>query len=224
MNMSEQGLATHAADPKSVLSMTEQLVALHGARRHPCAPSAQPGIGWTGSVRRRGVPRARRASHAALGAAGMGGPKERPWPALAAHACTDMQAVWLDAGLANIQEMVTCTVKPSCIRGGRVARRGACGAPSWPGYPEALDAVVRGYEASVRVGRALGPAHYALWHNTATLACSAGDRSRGCAGAGRCADGVGAGQCRYAGGGTVAGAPGAVMSKQLHTAMQHGPD
>ena len=31
-----------------------------------------------------------------------------------------------------------------------------------------LDSVVRGYEAVIRVGRALGPAHYAMFHNTAT--------------------------------------------------------
>ena len=31
-----------------------------------------------------------------------------------------------------------------------------------------LDAIVRGYEAMIRVGRAVGPSHYAFWHNTAT--------------------------------------------------------
>jgi 2-methylcitrate dehydratase PrpD len=31
-----------------------------------------------------------------------------------------------------------------------------------------LDALVRGYEAVIRIGRALGPAHYAFFHNTAT--------------------------------------------------------
>jgi 2-methylcitrate dehydratase PrpD len=31
-----------------------------------------------------------------------------------------------------------------------------------------LDAVVRGYEAMIRVGQALGPGHYRYWHNTAT--------------------------------------------------------
>ena len=31
-----------------------------------------------------------------------------------------------------------------------------------------LDSIVRGYEAVIRVGRALGPAHYAMFHNTAT--------------------------------------------------------
>lgn len=31
-----------------------------------------------------------------------------------------------------------------------------------------LAAVVRGYEAVIRVGRAVGPGHYAFWHNTGT--------------------------------------------------------
>jgi len=32
----------------------------------------------------------------------------------------------------------------------------------------ALDAVVRGYEAMIRLGAAVGPRHYQYWHNTAT--------------------------------------------------------
>jgi 2-methylcitrate dehydratase PrpD len=31
-----------------------------------------------------------------------------------------------------------------------------------------LDAVVRGYEATIRIGRALGPSHYRWWHTTST--------------------------------------------------------
>jgi len=31
-----------------------------------------------------------------------------------------------------------------------------------------LDSVVRGYEATIRLGRAVGPGHYRLWHNTGT--------------------------------------------------------
>ena len=31
-----------------------------------------------------------------------------------------------------------------------------------------LKAVLHGYEAAIRIGRAVGPAHYKLWHNTAT--------------------------------------------------------
>jgi len=31
-----------------------------------------------------------------------------------------------------------------------------------------LDAIVIGYDATIRIGRAVGPGHYAFWHNTAT--------------------------------------------------------
>lgn len=31
-----------------------------------------------------------------------------------------------------------------------------------------LDAIIIGYEATIRIGRAVGPGHYAFWHNTAT--------------------------------------------------------
>lgn len=37
--------------------------------------------------------------------------------------------------------------------------------------PELLAALVAGYEVMIRVGRALGPAHYRLWHTTATAGC-----------------------------------------------------
>lgn len=40
----------------------------------------------------------------------------------------------------------------------------ACGASG----PDLLDAVVRGYEAVIRIGRATGPGHYRMWHTTAT--------------------------------------------------------
>lgn len=33
---------------------------------------------------------------------------------------------------------------------------------------ELLDAIVRGYEAVIRIGRATGPGHYRFWHTTAT--------------------------------------------------------
>lgn len=33
---------------------------------------------------------------------------------------------------------------------------------------DCLDAIVVGYEATIRIGRAVGPGHYAFWHNTAT--------------------------------------------------------
>lgn len=37
-----------------------------------------------------------------------------------------------------------------------------------------LDAIVRGYEATIRLGRAVGPGHYAFWHNTGTCGAIGG--------------------------------------------------
>ncbi len=42
------------------------------------------------------------------------------------------------------------------------SERGASG-------PALLDAIIRGYEAMIRVGRAMGPGHYARFHPTATM-------------------------------------------------------
>lgn len=35
-------------------------------------------------------------------------------------------------------------------------------------FTDLLTAIVRGYEATIRLGRAVGPAHYAMWHSTGT--------------------------------------------------------
>jgi 2-methylcitrate dehydratase PrpD len=78
------------------------------------------------------------------------------------------QAVLFDAACGNVEEMddmhrqailhpgpVVIPALAGLARGGMEAGR-------------ALDAVVRGYEAMIRVGRAVGPRHYFHWHNTAT--------------------------------------------------------
>ena len=82
-----------------------------------------------------------------------------------------------------------------------------------------LDALVVGYDAVIRVGRSLGPAHYALWHNTASagpfgaaVACARLlrlDAERTVWALGNAGTQVsGPWHCRHD----------AVMSKQLHTA------
>lgn len=95
----------------------------------------------------------------------------------------------------------------------------ALAAEQGAGGPALLDAVVRGYEAMIRIGRAMGPAHYRHFHPTST--CGAFGAVAACASllgleAGPLADalgnaGTGAGgvwQCRAE----------PVMTKQLHTA------
>jgi len=76
---------------------------------------------------------------------------------------------FLIGGLAHILEMddlhrrsVThpgCVVVPAALA---LALRERCSGPA------VLDAVLRGYEAVARIGMAVGPAHYRIWHSTAT--------------------------------------------------------
>jgi 2-methylcitrate dehydratase PrpD len=141
------------------------------------------------------------------------------WPALAANACTDMQAVWLDAGLANVQEMDDMH-RDAILHPGPVVLPAVAHVARHGGLDTvcALDAVVRGYETIVRVGRALGPAHYSLWHNTATAGVF------GAAAAAADAMGLSDEQTVWALGNAGTQAAGLwqvrlepVMSKQLHT-------
>lgn len=48
-----------------------------------------------------------------------------------------------------------------------------------PNGQSLLKAIVRGYEATIRLGRAVGPGHYAVWHNTGT--CGAIGAAAACA-------------------------------------------
>jgi len=80
-----------------------------------------------------------------------------------------------------------------------------------------LDAVVRGYEAMIRVGEAVGPGHYRYWHNTSTCgpfgAAAAGASLLGLDAAGW-RDAFGNAGTQAAGLWQVRHEP--VMSKQLH--------
>lgn len=82
-----------------------------------------------------------------------------------------------------------------------------------------LNAIVRGYEAVIRLGRAVGPAHYAFWHNTGTCG------PIGAAAAGASLLGLNTGQTAHALALATSQAAGvwqtrhepASMGKQLHT-------
>jgi 2-methylcitrate dehydratase PrpD len=52
-----------------------------------------------------------------------------------------------------------CVVVPAALAIGLQTR---CSGPAL------LDAILRGYEAVARIGMAVGPAHYRIWHSTAT--------------------------------------------------------
>jgi 2-methylcitrate dehydratase PrpD len=129
-------------------------------------------------------------------------------------------AAFLNGGLGNVLEMDDIH-RTSILHPGPVVIPAALAAAEGAGAGAGafLDAVVRGYEAVIRVGAAVGPGHYAMWHNTSTCgpfgaAAAAGDLlglpdqamiwALGNAGT----QASGPWRCRHE----------AVMSKQLHTA------
>lgn len=128
-------------------------------------------------------------------------------------------ATLLDAGPANVEEMDDMH-RQAILHPGPVVMPALAGLAR-AGVPRArvLDALVRGYEAMIRVGRSVGPRHYALWHNTATAGVFGA--------AAACADAMGlsADATVWALGNAGTQAAGLwqvrlepVMSKQLHTA------
>lgn len=93
----------------------------------------------------------------------------KPLTAYAGHRSDLEGRVFLAAALSHIAETddlhrrsVThpgCVVIPvALLLGGELGRTG----------PEVLRAVLAGYEVMIRIGNALGPSHYRIFHNTAT--------------------------------------------------------
>lgn len=87
----------------------------------------------------------------------------------AAEPLTTGREALLLGGLTHILEVDdlhrASVVHPGCVvvpAAYAVARRRDTGGHAF------LDAVLRGFEACCRVGMAVGPAHYRIWHNTAT--------------------------------------------------------
>jgi 2-methylcitrate dehydratase PrpD len=128
-------------------------------------------------------------------------------------------ATLLDAAPANVEEMDDMH-RQAILHPGPVVMPALAGLAR-AGLPagRALDAVVRGYEVMIRVGRAVGPRHYHFWHNTATAGVFGA--------AAACADALGLTpqQAVWALGNAGTQAAGLwqvrlepVMSKQLHTA------
>jgi len=72
-------------------------------------------------------------------------------------------------GLTHILEMDdlhrTSVVHPGCVT---IPAAFALAGRTAAGGPQLLGAVLHGFEAVCRVGMALGPAHYRIWHSTAT--------------------------------------------------------
>jgi 2-methylcitrate dehydratase PrpD len=78
-------------------------------------------------------------------------------------------ALLLDAGPANVEEMDDLHRRAILHPGPVIIPALASLARSHGlGARRTLDALVRGYEVMIRVGRAVGRRHYFYWHNTAT--------------------------------------------------------
>ncbi len=106
-------------------------------------------------------------------ASSIAGSRTRPGEILRAWAKAQARdagrEAFLIGGLAHILEMDdlhrASVTHPGCVvvpAGMALARREGLGGHAL------LAAVLRGYEACCRVGMAVGPAHYRIWHNTAT--------------------------------------------------------
>lgn len=89
--------------------------------------------------------------------------------ALAGEGEAALARVLFDGALGNVLEMDDVD-KPAILHPGPTVIPAALAAARLAGADGAtlLDAIVRGYEAVIRVGRAVGPGHYAFWHNTGT--------------------------------------------------------
>ncbi|MEO1137042.1 MAG: MmgE/PrpD family protein [Pseudomonadota bacterium] len=101
--------------------------------------------------------------------AGAGGAAARAMKqALAPQKAAD-QTLYLGA-LGNVLEMDDVD-KQALLHPGPVVIPAAIGAAAIAAVDAKtfLDGVVRGYEAVIRVGRAVGPDHYRFWHNTGTV-------------------------------------------------------
>ncbi len=93
----------------------------------------------------------------------------RHTPSLLGMAQDSYHAILMDAGPANVEEM-------DDMHRGAILHPGPVVMPALASLARShqlsaihtLDAVVRGYEAMIRVGRAVGVQHYYFWHNTAT--------------------------------------------------------
>jgi len=210
---------SHMSGPASP-SVTQTLL---GAARRPVDDRARRRavlhwLDWIGCVAagaRAPVGQVLRGLRASPGAA-VGAPTAL---SLLGSAPDEWTATLLDAGPANVEEMDDMH-RQAILHPGPVVIPALAGLAR-RGLPRrtVLDALVRGYEMTIRVGRGVGPRHYFHWHNTATAGVFGA--------AAACADAMGlppdAAAWALGNAGTQAAGlwqvrleP--VMSKQLHTA------
>lgn len=92
-----------------------------------------------------------------------------PCPAIGARSLDSRDAALINGSVGNILEMDdfyrTAIVHPGpVIVPAALAQAQACDASGF----DALDAVVRGFEAMIRIGQSVGTAHYRYFHSTST--------------------------------------------------------
>jgi 2-methylcitrate dehydratase PrpD len=149
------------------LALTQRL-ADHLARPVPAAAKARAALhvlDWAGCAIAGAASPAGRATAAGLMAEGQG----RCAVAGTSRGASPLTAALLNGAVGNVLEMDDVdkrailhpgpTVIPAALAAAQIADLDA---------EDFLAAVVRGYEAVIRVGRAVGPGHYAFWHNTGT--------------------------------------------------------
>lgn len=88
--------------------------------------------------------------------------------ALAGQGGGSLSRVLLDGTLGNVLEMDDVDKRAILHPGPTVIPAALAAADAETDGTTLLDGIVRGYEAVIRVGRAVGPGHYAFWHNTGT--------------------------------------------------------
>ncbi len=145
-----------------------QRLAEHLARPVPAAAKARAALhvlDWAGCAVAGAASPAGRAMAAGLMAEGQG----RCAVAATSRGASPLTAALLNGAVGNVLEMDDVdkrailhpgpTVIPAALAAAQTADLDA---------QSFLAAVVRGYEAVIRVGRAVGPGHYAFWHNTGT--------------------------------------------------------
>lgn len=133
----------------------------------------------------------------------------------------DLDGVFFWGALGNVLEMDDVDKRGLLHPGPVVIPAALVGCDLYQADAELfLDAVVRGYEAMIRIGRAVGPEHYKYWHNTAT--CGPFGAAAGLAATiprpePKIADALGLAGTQASGLWQMRHEPGS-MAKQLHTA------
>ena len=149
------------------LALTRRLAELL-SRPVPAAATARAALhvlDWAGCAVAGAASPAGRAMAAGMMAEGQG----RCAVAGTGRGASPLTAALLNGALGNVLEMDDVDKRAILHPGPTVIPAALAAAQSADLDAESfLAAVVRGYEAVIRVGRAVGPGHYAVWHNTGT--------------------------------------------------------